>query len=46
MDRFLLNSHKRCEEEECIPSTSNCPTVKKRKDRKYDDSYLEFGITW
>jgi zinc finger BED domain-containing protein 5/7/8/9 len=45
MDRFLLNSHKRCEEEESIPSTSNSPTVKKRKYRKYDDSYLEFGFT-
>ncbi|KAL4084160.1 hypothetical protein QTP88_027993 [Uroleucon formosanum] len=45
MDRFLLNSHKRCEEEESIPSTSNRPTVKKPKYRKYDDSYLEFGFT-
>lgn len=44
MDRFLLNSHKRCVEEESIPSTSNSPTVKKRN-RKYDDSYLEFGFT-
>ncbi|XP_050547253.1 uncharacterized protein LOC126908954 [Daktulosphaira vitifoliae] len=45
MDRFLLNSHNRCVEEESIPSTSNSPTVKKRKYRKYDDSYLEFGFT-
>ncbi|KAL4126654.1 hypothetical protein QTP88_010863 [Uroleucon formosanum] len=45
MDRFLLNSPKRCEEEESIPSTSNSPTVKKPKYRKYDDSYLEFGFT-
>jgi len=44
MDRFLLNSHKRCEDEESIPSTSRSPVVKKRKYRKYDISYLEFGF--
>lgn len=46
MDRFLLNSHKRtCEDEESLPSTSECKTVKKRKDRKFDNSYLDFGFT-
>lgn len=45
MDRFLLNNHKRCEDEKSILSTSHGPAVKKRKYRKYDDSYLEFGFT-
>jgi len=48
MDRFLLNNRKRtstCEDEEILPSTSRGETVKKRKCRKYDDSYLDFGFT-
>jgi hypothetical protein len=45
MDRFLLNSHKRSESEnkEGTSSTSG-KSVKKRKNRKYDDSYLDFGF--
>lgn len=45
MDRFLLNNRKRtstCEDEEILPSTSR---GEKRKCRKYDDSYLDFGFT-
>lgn len=48
MDRFLLNIRKRmstCEDDEILPSTSRGETVKKRKCRKYDDSYLDFGFT-
>jgi hypothetical protein len=43
MDRFLLNSNKRCESKnkEDTSSTSG-KSVKKRKNRKYDDSYLDF----
>jgi hypothetical protein len=46
MDRFLLNSNKRCESEnkEGTSSTSG-KSVKKRKNRKYDESYLDFGFT-
>jgi hypothetical protein len=46
MDRFLLNSKKRCESEneEGTSSTSG-KSVKKRKNRKYDDSFLDFGFT-
>jgi hypothetical protein len=46
MDWFLLNSNKRCESEnkEGISSTSG-KSVKKRENRKYDDSYLDFGFT-
>jgi hypothetical protein len=47
MDRFLLNNRKRAstlEDEEILPSTSRGETVKKRKCRKYDDSYLDFGL--
>jgi hypothetical protein len=42
---FLLNSNKRCENEnkEGTSSTSG-KSVKKRKNRKYDDSYLDFGF--
>jgi hypothetical protein len=43
---FYLNSNKRCESEnkEGTSSTSS-KSVKKRKNRKYDDSFLDFGIT-
>jgi hypothetical protein len=43
MDRFLLDSNKRCESEnkEDASSTSG----KKRKIGNYVDSYLEFGFT-
>jgi hypothetical protein len=46
MDRFLLNSNRRCESEdkEGTSSTSG-KNVKKRRKRKYDDSYLDFGFT-
>jgi hypothetical protein len=46
MARFLLNSNKRCESEnkDGTSSTSG-KSVKKRKNRKYDDSYLDFGFT-
>jgi hypothetical protein len=46
MDRFLLNSNTRCESEnqEGTSSTSG-KSVKKRKNRKYDNSYLDFGFT-
>jgi hypothetical protein len=45
-DRFLLNSNKRCESEnkEGTSSTSG-KSLKKRKNRKLDDSYLDFGFT-
>jgi hypothetical protein len=46
MDRFLLNSNKRCESEtkEGTLSTSG-KSVKKRKNRKYDSyEYLDFGF--
>ena len=41
MDRFLLNSES--ENKEDTPSNSG-KRVKKRKYRKYDDSYLDFGL--
>jgi hypothetical protein len=46
MDRFLLNSNKCCESEnkEGTSSTSD-KSVEERKNRKYDDSYLDFGFT-
>jgi hypothetical protein len=46
MYRFLLNNNKRCESEnkQGTSSTSG-KSVKKRKNRKYDDSYLDFGFT-
>jgi hypothetical protein len=46
MDRFLLNSNNRCESEnkEDTLSTSG-KSVKKPKNPKYDDSYLDFGFT-
>jgi hypothetical protein len=46
MDRFLLNNNKRCESEnkEGRSSTSG-KSVKKHKNRKYDDSYLDFEFT-
>jgi hypothetical protein len=45
MCRFLLSSNKHCEGEnkEGTSSTSG-KSVKKRKNRKYDDSYLGFGF--
>jgi hypothetical protein len=46
MCRFLLNSNTHCESEnkEGTSSTSG-KSVKKCKNRKYDDSYLDFGFT-
>jgi hypothetical protein len=46
MDQFLLISNKRCESEnkESKSSTSG-KSVKKRKNKKYDDSYLDSGFT-
>jgi hypothetical protein len=46
MDRFLLNSNKHCKSEnkDSTSSTSD-KSAKKRKNRKYDDSYLDFGFT-
>jgi hypothetical protein len=46
MDWFLLNSNTHCESEnkQGTSSTSG-KCVKKRKNRKYDDSYLDFGFT-
>jgi hypothetical protein len=46
MDLFLQNSNKRCESEnkEGILSTSG-KSVKKGKNRKYDDSYLDCSFT-
>jgi hypothetical protein len=45
MDRFLLNSNKRCESENNeSTSSSRGNSLKKRKHRKYDDSYLDFGF--
>jgi hypothetical protein len=45
IDWCLLNSNKRCESEnkEGISLTRG-KSVKKRKNRKYDDSYLNFGF--
>jgi hypothetical protein len=46
MDRFLLNSNKRCESENKEgTSSASGKSVKKRKSRKYDDSYLDFSFT-
>jgi hypothetical protein len=46
IDRFLLNSHKyyEIENKEGTSSTSG-KSVKKRTNRKYDDSYLNFACT-
>jgi hypothetical protein len=46
MDRFLLNSNKRCESEnkEGTSPTSG-KSVKKRKNRKSDESCFDFGFT-
>ena len=46
MDKFLLNINKHCrsENKEDAPQTSG-GGVTKRKCRKYDDSYLDFGFT-
>jgi hypothetical protein len=46
IDQFLLNSNKCCESEnkEGTSSTSG-KSVKKHKNRKYDDSYLDFDFT-
>jgi hypothetical protein len=48
MDRFLLNSNKRCETEntrkEGTSSTSG-ESVKKHKNRKCDDNCFDFGFT-
>jgi hypothetical protein len=45
MDGFLLNSNKHCESEnkEDTSSTSG-KSVRKRKNRTYDDSYLGFSF--
>jgi hypothetical protein len=43
LDRFLLNSNKR-ENKGGTLSTSG-KSMKKHKNRKYDDSYLDFGFT-
>ncbi|KAL4153497.1 hypothetical protein QTP88_001330 [Uroleucon formosanum] len=43
--RFPNCAPRRPEDEEILPSTSRGETVKKRKCRKYDDSYLDFGFT-
>jgi hypothetical protein len=46
MDRFLLNSNKRCEiENKEGTSPTSGKSAKKRKYRKYDDSYFYFGFT-
>jgi hypothetical protein len=46
MDRFLLNSSKRCESENKEgTSPTSAKSVKKRKNRKCDDSYSDFGFT-
>jgi hypothetical protein len=46
MDWFLLNSSKRCESEnEEGTSSTSAKSVKKHKNRKYVDSYLDFGFT-
>jgi hypothetical protein len=44
MDRFLNSNKSNSADKESMSSTSGA-TVKKRKYRKYDDSYLEFGFT-
>jgi hypothetical protein len=44
MDRFLNSNKPNRADKESMSSTSGA-TVKKRKYRKYDDSYLEFGFT-
>jgi hypothetical protein len=44
--RFLLNSNKRWESENKEgTSSTNGKSLKKSKNRKYDDSYLDFGFT-
>jgi hypothetical protein len=46
MDRFILSSNKRCESENKEgTSSTRGKSVKKLKNRKYDDSYLDFGFT-
>jgi hypothetical protein len=46
MDRFLLNSNKRCESENKKGASSTSgKSVKKRKNGKCDDSSLDFGFT-
>jgi hypothetical protein len=48
MDRFLLNSNKRCKSENKEgTSSASGKNMKKRKNRKclYYDSYLDFGFT-
>jgi hypothetical protein len=46
LDRFLLNSNKRCESEnKKTTSPTSGKSVKKRKNRKYDGSYLGFDFT-
>jgi hypothetical protein len=46
MDRFLLNRNKRYENENKEgTSSTNGKSVRKRKNRKYDDKYLDFGFT-
>jgi hypothetical protein len=45
-DRVLLNSNKHCESENKEGTSSiSGKNVKKRKNRKYDDSYLDFDFT-
>ncbi|XP_067121346.1 zinc finger BED domain-containing protein 5-like, partial [Centruroides vittatus] len=46
MDKFLLNSNNKdsAESREAVPETSG-KGFERRKRRKYDDSYLDFGFT-
>jgi hypothetical protein len=45
MDRFLLKGNKRCESENKEGTSSTSGKSVKHKNRKYDDSYLDFGFT-
>jgi hypothetical protein len=46
MDRFLLHSNRRCESDnKGETSSTSGKSVKIRKNRKYDDSYLDFCFT-
>lgn len=45
MDRFLLNKQVGSSDDSDKASTSGGGEAKKRKYRKYDDSYLDFGFT-
>jgi hypothetical protein len=45
MEWSLLNINKRCEIENEGTSSISGKSVKKRKNRKYDDSYLDFSFT-